>query len=188
MFEIDKWKEIFATIWKNKLRTFLTMTGVIWGIFMLIILPGAGTGLQNGVMGQMAGFATNSFYVWGQRTTIAYKGLQPGRYIGYNNEDTKALLQKVPEIEYLCPRNQLGGYSGSNSVVRKDKSSTFNIMGDLPEIRKIESIGLTSGRFINELDLAERRKVVVIGERVFEVLFAPNEDPIGQDIKINGGL
>ena len=91
IFERDSWQEIFATIRKNKLRTFLTMLGVFWGIFMLVIMLGSGNGLRNGILKDFAGTATNSFFTWTQQTSKAYKGMKPGRYFNYNMADVEAL-------------------------------------------------------------------------------------------------
>ncbi|NNC96130.1 MAG: ABC transporter permease [Chitinophagales bacterium] len=186
MIDIDKWKEILLTLSKNKLRTALTMFGVFWGIFMLVIMLGAGNGLQNGVMYEMAGVATNSFWMWGSRTTVPYKGLKPGRFIRFNNDDTKAILENVKELKHFSPCNQLGGYQGTNIVARKNNSGTFNVMGLYPEIRYIESVGIDAGRFLNEKDISDNRKVAIIGQKVRDILFTPDEDPIGDAIKING--
>ncbi|MCK5368199.1 MAG: ABC transporter permease, partial [Cyclobacteriaceae bacterium] len=91
MFDYDKWQEILGTIKKNKLRTFLTMFGVFWGIFMLMILMGSGNGLENGVNKEFKGWASNSGFIWRGRTTMPYKGLQSGRYVNFTNEDQEAL-------------------------------------------------------------------------------------------------
>lgn len=186
MFDIDRWQEIFETVRTNKLRTALTALGVFWGIFMLLVMLGSGNGLQNGVSRSMSGFATNAVYVWGQRTTMPYAGLPPGRWVQYDNRDVEAIRRQVEGIEYLAPRNQLGGFRGGNVVSREDKSSSFSVMGDYPEIQYVQPMIFASGRFLNDLDVVEKRKVAVIGQRVQEVLFEPDEDPVGQSIKING--
>src|SRR3954464_3945342 len=103
MFDIDKWQEIYNTMRAHKLRTFLTAFGVAWGIFMLVLLLGAGKGLENGVLKMFGSIATNSMFIWGGRATIPYKGLQPGRYVKYNNDDYKSLKNNFPEIKYLAP-------------------------------------------------------------------------------------
>jgi len=186
MFDYDKWQEIFATIKKNKLRTFLTMFGVFWGIFMLMLLLGSGTGLENGVVKGFDGWATNSGFVWGQRTTMPYKGLKPGRNTRFNNDDVAAIKSSVPELGALAPRNQLGGFGGGNNVFRNSKSGAFSVSGDNPEYMAVMKLNFTSGRFINQLDMEDKRKVTVIGKKVVEILFTPEEDPIGQYIQING--
>ena len=186
IFDPDHWQEIFEALAKNKLRTLLTAFGVFWGIFLLVILLASGNGLHNGVMAGYSNVATNSFFVWGMRTSRPYKGLQAGRSVEFTNEDTEAIRREVPGVSVVSPRAQLGGHRGSNLVVRGAKSSPFSIMGDHPAIFSIQSQALERGRFINEIDIREARKVAVIGTRPVEVLFAKGEDPIGQAIEING--
>jgi len=186
MFDQDSWQEIFSTIKKNKLRTSLTAFGVFWGIFMLVIMLGSGNGLRNGVTGGFDGFATNSFFMWTQKTTKAYEGFQPGRRFNYNNDDTEAIKSKIKSALYVCPRNQLGGYRGGNNVTRGVKTGNFSIYGDLPEFQKIQPMKHLQGRFVNDLDIKQKRKVAVIGNRVRDILFEDNEDPLGKYIRING--
>lgn len=185
MFDIDKWQEIMITMRKNKLRTFLTAFGVFWGILMLVIMLGSGKGLQNGVMNDFKGTATNSFFVWAQKTTKPYMGMQPGRNFNYDNDDAVA-LNGIPELAIVAPRNQLGGYRSSNVVTRGKKTGTFNIMGDYPQYNLIEPRNMIAGRFINEPDITELRKSVVIGSKIRDLLFEPSEDPISQYISVNG--
>jgi putative ABC transport system permease protein len=184
MFDTDKWVEIFHTIKNNKLRTFLTMFGVFWGIFMLMILMGSGNGLENGVNKEFQGWASNSGFIWRGRTTMPYKGLQPGRYIDFYNEDRQILLNRVNELEYLAPRNSRQ-YPGNN-VSRENKSGAFRVYGDYPEIQYIQLMDVTDGRYINQLDINKRRKNAVIGDYVKKVLFVDDENPIGNYIKVNG--
>lgn len=185
IFERDNWQEIFATIRKNKLRTFLTALGVFWGIFMLVVMLGAGNGLRNGITKDFAGTATNSFFCWAQTTSKAYNGLKAGRRYNFDNEDTRALKTKMPELAVVAPMNQLGGYEGSNSVFREGKNGAFSIFGVVPDILKIQQIKIKSGRFINDNDIKDNRKVTVIGKRVVELLFG-KEDPLGKYVRING--
>ncbi|MEZ5195242.1 MAG: ABC transporter permease [Bacteroidales bacterium] len=187
MFDRDRWQEIFHTLKKNKLRTFMTAFGVFWGIFMLIIMLGSGAGLENGVTSGMGKFATNSFFVWTNQTTIPYKGFPRGRRFNFRNDDIEALRDNIPEIEYLSPKLQ--GWSrgdGNNNTVRNDRVGAFSIYGDYPQWNKIDPMDIIEGRFINEIDIADKRKVAVIGTRVREILFEPDEDPIGEYIKIQG--
>jgi putative ABC transport system permease protein len=186
LFDIDNWREIGNALTSNMLRTVLTALGVFWGIFMLVLMLGSGNGLENGVTQNYAGEATNSFYVWARSTTVPYRGLPTGRRFDLNNRDTEAIRQQVPEVEVVAPTNQLGGYRGGNNVTRGVKAGAFNVMGDYPQILEVQAVRMTGGRFIDPLDIAERRKVAVIGSRVAEVLFEPGEDPIGQSIRING--
>ncbi len=186
MFDSDKWQEIIATLRKNKLRTFLTMCGVFWGIFMLIVMVGFGNGLFQGVSKTASGFAVNSVYVWSQRTSMPYQGMQPGRRVPLTNEDVEAVGRQVEQIEYMAPRMQLGGWRDGNNVTRSEKTGNFSVMGDLPAFKFIQPMNMQMGRFINDIDIEQHRKIAVIGEATYEVLFEPGEDPIGEHIKIRG--
>ncbi len=186
MFDLDNWYEIYSSLAKNRLRTALTAFGVFWGIFMLMLLLGSGRGLENGINSDFTGSATNSFYVWTQRTSKPYRGLPAGRRFRFSNRDTEAIRREIPEAAVIAPRNQLGGFRGGNNVTRGVKSGAFNVMGDYPEIMDIQPIKILQGRFLNDNDLEESRKVAVIGERVLDVLFEGGEDPIGDYVRING--
>jgi len=186
IFDKDNWQEILSALKKNKLRAVLTAFGVFWGVFMLIIMLGSGNGLQNGVTKDFKKIATNSVFIWPRRTTVSYKGFPQGRRFRFNNDDIKALKDNIPEIEYIAPRNKLGGHRGISNVNRGQKNGAFSIYGDFPEISFIRLMDITDGRFMNHLDLKEKRKVAVIGARVFKILFGPGEDPIEQYIKIQG--
>ena len=185
MFDYDKWQEIFATIKKNKLRTFLTMFGVFWGIFMLMLLLGSGNGLENGVTKNFGGWATNSGFVWSNKTTMAYRGMQPGRYIRFVNED-KVALESVEGLATIAPRNRLGGWRGGNNVSRNNKSAAFTVFGDYPEYQKVQIVDVYQGRHINEKDIRDKRKVAVLGESVVNILYEEDEDPIGTYILVQG--
>ena len=138
LFDADKWHEIYVALKKNKLRTFFTAFGVFWGIFMLIIMLGSGKGLSNGASQGMGDMATNAMFMWTQQTTVPYKGFPRGRRYSFNNDDTKALRDNVPEIEYIAPRLQVGGRGGANNVVRGERTAAFRIQGDYPEFFKID--------------------------------------------------
>ena len=186
IFDIDRWREVFDTLGANKLRTALTAFGVLWGIFMLIIMLGAGSGLQNGVSSEFDGFATNSLYVWTQRATKPYKGLPSGRRFNMNNEDTKALRELVPEAKVIAPRNEVGGWRGAANVVRGMNTGAFGIKGDYPESVQLQPMQVTEGRLMNQFDLDQKRKVAVIGAKVVNDLYKPGEEVIGSNIRING--
>jgi putative ABC transport system permease protein len=185
MFDLDKWKEIWATLRSNRLRTFLTAFGVFWGILMLMAMLGFGSAIQTGSQRQMKGMATNLLFVWGQQTTESYDGLPPGRGVRFNTADIE-ILRRLPSIEYLAPRLQLGGWMNNFTVGYENKTGTFTVMADYPELRHIVAFEYDAGRFINERDIAESRKVVVIGKAIREQLFEPDEDPIGKYLKISG--
>lgn len=181
MFDLDKWNEIWATIRRHKLRTGLTAFGVFWGIFMLVVLLGAGQGFRNGVEKEFD-VAKNAVFVWTQRTSIPYAGLKVGRFIQLTNDDVVALIRDVPEAAVILPRSSLGG---AFTVQHDIKSSSFSVNGEYPGYPAVKAVHLTSGRFINEPDIGERRKVAVIGDRVVEVLFG-SQNPLGQQICIKG--
>ena len=185
MFDLDKWQEIFYSLKQNKLRSFLTAFGVFWGIFMLIVMLGSGQGLQNGVTQGFGDFATNSVFIWAQRTTVEYKGFTKGRFFNYNNDDTRAIKQSVSGIKYLAPRLRGASFAGDN-VIRGLNSGAFQILGDYPDMNLIDPVNIETGRFINNKDIEQKRKIVVIGTRVQESLFDPDENPIGEYIRIQG--
>ena len=185
MFDLDKWKEIWATLRSNRLRTFLTAFGVFWGILMLIAMLGFGSAMQSGTQRQMKGMATNLLFVWGQQTTEAYDGLPPGRAVRFKTDDIEA-LRHLPGIEHLAPRIQLGGWMNNFTVKNGGKTGTFTVMGDYPTLAKIIAFEFEAGRFISQRDIAESRKAVVIGKGVADQLFPPGENPIGQYIEISG--
>jgi putative ABC transport system permease protein len=186
IFDLDKWHEIYFALRKNPLRTFFTAFGVFWGIFMLIIMMGAGEGLYNGAKVGMGGMATNSIFMWTQNTSMPYKGFQRGRYYRFNNDDTQALMDNIPEIDVVAPRLQGWGGEGNNNVVRGERTGGYNIQGDYPAINLIDPVNINSGRFINDFDLQEKRKVAVLGVRVVNDLFKPDENPLGEYIQIQG--
>jgi len=184
--DLDHWREIYASLAKNKVRTALTAFGVFWGIFMLMLLLGSGNGLHNGVTAGFAGDATNAFYMWTQRTTKPYRGLPPGRSFEFKNGDIEAIRAQVPEAEIVVPVNQLGGFRSGNNVTRGTKAGGFQVRGTTHEVLRVEFMDVLAGRFLNPLDNEEARKVCVIGTRVQDLLFERDEDPIGEAIQVNG--
>jgi len=177
----DKWQEILGTIRKNKLRTFLTALGVFWGIFMLVFLLGMGKGLENGVLRDFGSAANNVMYVWPQRTTKPYDGYSAGRRLRFNQEDLAALKRELPQIENLAPRAHLG----SLPINYKDIQEMYEVRGEETEMPKVQGLVIHQGRYINEADLKERRKVAAIGTRV-STLFFGEGDPIGKHIRVRG--
>lgn len=184
MFDIDRWVEIWVTITRNKTRSMLTGFGVFWGILMLVILLGSGTGFQNGVLKNVDGFATNSAFFFSERTGEAYKGYKKGRYWQMRNRDLETIRQRVKGGRYLSPMAMSWG--GQNNVVRGQKAGAYNVRGVHSEYFQIETQHVLEGRLLNEIDVLEKRKVCVIGSIVREVLFTPGEDPIGEYIRVNG--
>ena len=185
MFDPDLWKEIISALKQNRMRSFMTAFGVFWGIFMLIIMSGAGKALENGVLDGVRGFATNSAFFWTERTSKPFQGFQRGRRWDYDNQDIEYIRQNVREVEYLSPR-LFGWQQEGDNTVRGERTGAFNIYGDYPDYFKIDKWTPIQGRLLNRIDVLQKRKVCVIGERVVEVMFAPDEDPIGQYLKLSG--
>ncbi len=186
MFSRDKWSEIIEALSSNWFRTILTAFGVMWGIFILVILLAAGKGLENGVKKGFGGIATNTMFMWTQTASKPYKGLPKGRRYNFKTADVEALRENVPGLRFISPRNQLGGFGGNNNVVRGLQTGAFNVYGDYPEIIQQEPMNITSGRFINYLDIQEKRKVAIIGEGVKRELYEKDEEVLGTYLKSNG--
>lgn len=186
LFSRDSWAEIIEALSSNWFRTVLTAFGVLWGIFILVILLAAGNGLENGIKQGFEGMATNSMFMWSQTASQPYKGLPKGRRYNFKTQDVAAIKQQVQGLRFVSPRNQLGGFRGSNNVVRGLQTGAFNVYGDYPEIITQQPMSITSGRFINYSDINEKRKVAIIGSGVQTALYAPGEEVIGSYIKING--
>lgn len=186
MFDKDFFREIWHAISQNKVRSTLTAFGVFWGIFMLVTLSGAGNGLRNGIEKQFEGFATNAAFMWTDRTSVPYKGYKKGRRWNFKNSDMQAITQNIEEIEYLVPRLQGWKQNVPNNTVYNQKYGSFMLSGDYPELTKVEPFKIKKGRFLNEIDIKNSRKVCVIGPRVEEVLFKKGENPIGKYIRVSG--
>lgn len=186
MFSRDSLNEILEALTANVFRTLLTAFGVFWGIFILVILLAAGKGLENGVKKGFSGMATNSMFMWTQTTSKAYKGLPKTRQYNFKNSDVDALKHSFPDLMYVSPRNQLGGFGGANNVVRGTKTSAFDVYGDYPELIKQQPMDILKGRFINYQDINLKRKVAVIGEGVIKELYDKDEEVIGTYLKASG--
>lgn len=186
MFDLDKWQEIFQTIAKNKVRTFATAFGVFWGILMLILLLGAGQGLQNGVEKSMLLDAINSIWVIPARTSISYEGMPSGREHPFQEEDLESVNTEVDGIEFMSPENWM---QGSYLVKYKNRGSAFGVFGTKSDYFDIKvTMKITSGRALNLLDDREKRKVCYIGSRVAESLFPEGKDPVGEYLDIKGSM
>jgi putative ABC transport system permease protein len=186
LFDTDSLQEILLALKKNKLRSFLTAFGVFWGILMLVVMLGAGRGLYNGVTDDFARFASNAVYLWARVTTLPYQGLPKGRSFRMDIDDVDALLSGIPEIDRIAPRIELANADGKNNVTRGLKTGTFDVYGDYPDIIYIRLMDISRGRFLNDLDIERKRKVAVIGDRVYQELFETGENPIGQYLEISG--
>lgn len=178
----DTWQEIWDTMRSNKLRSVLTGFSVAWGIFMLIVLLGSGTGLQHGVEYQFRDDAVNSIWVRSGQTSRPYKGLQPGRQIRYRNADYDEVVSRVEGVEYSSARFWVFG----NQQVNYGKEwGSFSIRAVHPGHAVLERTRVLRGRFVNDLDVRDHRKVAVIGELIREALFGDGE-AIGKEIRISG--
>jgi len=186
MFSKDRWTEIIEALNANKIRTLLTAFGVFWGITIFVLLLALTNGLKNGVTAGFGNFATNSMFMWSQGTSKPYKGLPKSRRFNYKIEDVAALKAQFPELKYVSPRNQLGGYNGANNVIRNTKTGAFQIYGDYPEFINQKPMDIIQGRFLSYSDINAKRKICVIGPDVVKGLYNKGEEVIGSFIKING--
>jgi putative ABC transport system permease protein len=181
LFDSDTWQEIYGSIRKNKVRTSITIIGVLWGIFLLVVLLGAARGMENGFNKLFGNFATNSVFVWTQSTDTPFKGFQEGRRFSLTMNDIEVLKSEYSdEIKLLAPRNQT-----NNLVIKDFKSGNFKVSGDYPILDQIQKKQLLYGRFLNQNDISSIAKVAVISEDMYKQLFEIDEFPIGQYIKIN---
>jgi putative ABC transport system permease protein len=182
IFDWDKWQEIFETMKKNRLRTFLTGFSVAWGIFMLIILLGSGYGLENGVKKAFEGDAANTLWINPGQTSTAYKGMKAGRTIQFTNEDYNLMKQEIPYIDKISGRLNIWQ---DNTISYKKEYGNYDIIACHPGYGYYETLDIINGRFINDDDIIDFRKVVVIGKPVAEALFK-DEDPMGKYIQVSG--
>jgi|SRR5690554_1235540 len=179
---MDGLQEILYTLRKNKLRTGLTAFGVFWGIFMLILLLGAGRGMQNGVYSSFGTDVRDFIVIWTQTTSVAHQGMSVGRQIQLTTEDIDAIRQQVPGIRFLSSENSLGG----GTIRYGNKTGSFSIRGIPDDFFKIkESVPFDLGRKLNPLDQTQLRKSTILGRTVAERLFGPDADPVGKQVEVN---
>jgi putative ABC transport system permease protein len=181
LFERDSWQEIFETMRKNKLRTFLTAFSVAWGIFILVILSGAGNGLKNGAQSQFGADAVNSIWIDGGITSMAWKGLKPNREIQLTNEDYRMVRSSFDEIDNASA--VFKGW-GSKPLSYKKEHAGFLVRPVMPDHMNLEKLKLIKGRFINATDIRTYAKVCCIGKPVYEALFKKDEEPLGKHIDV----
>jgi putative ABC transport system permease protein len=186
IFTRDTWQEIFGGIRKNKMRTAITVIGVFWGILLFIVLQGAAKGMENGFDDAFKGMATNSIFLWGQQTGMPYGGFNRNRRMQIELGDTYRIANQVEGVDFVAPRNAKGVFGADAPlVVNNMKSGTYKVFGDYPIIDKIARKKIRKGRFLNQKDITDNRKICVIGERILKELFGSDEDPVGQYIKIS---
>ncbi len=189
IFDKDTWQEIFGSVKKNKLRTFITMLGVGWGIFLFITLLGAARGMENGFDREFRNLATNSIFMWANRTEMPYNGFQRGRRMQLTLEDVQAIEKMVPEVQFVAPRSVQGVFGGSPAQIkRKTDTKTYKLFGDYPILDKVNKVKILDGRFLNLSDIQEERKVCIIGEKVVDELFEKGERPVGDFLEVNGSF
>ena len=182
--DIDSYREILDTLTRNKSRSFLTGFGVFWGVFMLVALIGGGQGLKEMLEKNFEGFAQNTVIVWSQQTSKAYKGFRKGRWWSMDYKDIDRMKQRVPELNVVAPVI-FAPWGKSNTAYYKDQTTTPRIQGCTPEYAKVIAPKLYYGRYINEMDMKEHRKVCVIGKRIYKELFKEGGDPCGKSIRID---
>jgi putative ABC transport system permease protein len=179
MFDLDKWQEILSTIKKNKMRTFLTGFSVAWGIFMLMILLGSGNGLSNGVASNFMNDAVNAMWIWTGETTIAHQGLKTGRPIQFHNDDYD-VIQTIKGVETASGRY----FMGNTRYSYENESGEYTTITCHPELNAVENMQLLEGRFINQVDILQNRKVVVIGKDIQTALFK-DKPALGEYVNVN---
>ncbi len=188
IFSKDLWKEILESITSNGFRTIITAFGVFWGIFILVLLLSASKGFQNGINKKFEGISTNSIFVWAQGISKEYKGLPKNRNYTFKLEDAEAIKKNIKGLDIVSPRNRLGGWGASNIISHKLNTGSFSVEADFPEILKQKSLKIQQGRFVNQRDIEDKRKVAVIGWAIINELFDKEErdQVIGSYIKIQG--
>ena len=180
LFDKDTWQEIYSSIRKNKMRTGITIIGVMWGIFLLVVLLGAARGMENNFNKLFGNFATNSVFVWAQQTSKPFKGFQEGKGLTLKVSDLESIKSEIKGLEFVVPRHQTQA-----TAINNFKSGIFGIFGDYPELDKVQKKDMVYGRFINDNDILEKKKVCVIEEEIYKQLFDKDVYPIGAYIKIN---
>ena len=179
--DVDTYREILDTITRNKGRSFLTGFGVFWGIFMLVTLIGGGQGLKELLSNNFQGFATNSGIIFPQATTKPYHGFRKGRTWCMSYRDVDRLKAQVPQLDFVCPALM----RNSGNVIFKDKKIAASFRGQVPDYAHIEPPRLYYGRYLNEMDIAQSRKVCVIGKRVYKTLFPAGGNPCGKRVEVD---
>ena len=180
LFESDTWKEVYDSLTKNKVRTVITMIGVWWGILLLIALLGAARGMENSFNRIFGDFATNSVFIWGQNTSIPFRGFQEGKLVSLKLSHVHKIKDNIEGVELVVPRSR-----SQALVVRNFLSGRYGVNGDYPLLDQIQKKKMLRGRFINQNDINSKRKSAVISEDVYKQLFDKNENPIGRYIQVN---
>ncbi len=181
LIDLNAFHELTETLLRNKTRSFLTGFGVFWGVFMLVALIGGGAGMKEMLNNNFEGFATNSAIIWEQPTTKPYHGFRKGRVWMLSTSDVERLRQQVSQLDVISPMASKWGVQ----AVRGDNKFNSNVKGQLPSYAQVEAPKIYYGRFLNEMDIAQQRKVCVIGKRVYKTLFPKGGDPCGELIRLD---
>ena len=179
--ELDTYREILDTLTRNKSRSFLTGFGVFWGVFMLVALIGGGQGMKELLSQTFEGFATNSAMVWAQPTTKAYKGFRKGRMWNMEYKDVARLKSRIPELDVVSPVL----FSNGGTAYFGDRKTTVGINGVQADYQRVSEPKLRYGRYLNDMDVAQRRKVCVIQKKTYKDLFPGGGDPCGNFIRVD---
>ena len=182
--DLDTYREIIDTITRNKARSFLTGFGVFWGVFMLVALMGGGKGLREMLEKNFEGFAQNTVVIGADQTTKPYKGFRKGRWWSMDYKDIERLRQRVPELEAVVPMI-FSRWRGNNTAYYGDQKTQPRIQGTTPEMIKVITPKMYYGRYLNEIDMQEQRKVCVIGKKIYKELFKEGGDPCGKKIRVD---
>ncbi|MBQ9229985.1 MAG: ABC transporter permease [Prevotella sp.] len=182
--DVDSYREIIDTLTRNKSRSFLTGFGVFWGVFMLVALIGGGQGLKEKLNQNFEGFAQNTAMIWAQQTTKPYKGFRKGRWWAMDYNDIERLRQRVPELKTIAPV-LFGSWGTTNTAYYGDQKTTPRIQGVTPEYADIVAPRLYYGRYINQMDMQQHRKVCVLGKKIYKDLFKDGGDPCGKSIRVD---
>jgi putative ABC transport system permease protein len=181
MFDLERWQDIFETLRKNRLRSVLTGFSVAWGIFMLVILLGTGEGLRKGVEGMFLDDNFNSLFIYSDVTSMPYKGMNAGRSINFTNDDYNYLSNQYSDVKYSSGRFQ----RWNMQAIYGKESFQGRFRAVHPDHMYLELTQVYSGRFINDIDIKQKRKVACIGNYVASQLFK-EEDPLGKWISVGG--
>lgn len=179
--DLDTYREILDTLTRNKSRSFLTGFGVFWGVFMLVALIGGGQGIKELLSKNFEGFATNSAMVWAQPTTKAYKGFRKGRMWSMEYKDVARLKSRIPELDVVSPVL----FSNGGTAYFGDRKTTVGINGVQADYQRVSEPKMRYGRYLNDMDVAQRRKVCVIQKKTYKDLFPGGGDPCGNFIRVD---
>ncbi len=181
MFDLDNYQEIWHTITRNKSRSLLTAFGVFWGVFMLVVMVALGSGISRGIMGQLDGVAQNTSMMFPSNTSMPYKGFKKGRSWDIHADDLVAMEREFPELKYISP---VMWVNNVGKTVRGTKSEEYSMMGYDANYFKMYPLKMVQGRWINDIDIRDARKVCVIGEKVLNDLYKPGENAVGTLLRV----